>query len=258
MTWRRAGGRPVRASACRCRVFSSGRGGTVLGQQTLVNLFRILHDERLGELSYLLADPVSREAVLIDPHSRDLPVLAAMLGEGGLRLRWVLRTHQHDGAQPGEFERLAALRVPVVQGQAREGAWRPGAGECLPFGTETLQVLSTPGHTAHCLSFAWRDRVFCGGLLAGLTCPHQPLPDDPGAMWDSVTQGLFTLPDETLLFSAHARRARAVGTVLEARRWHPWFARRSRDGFLAHAARLRERAEAAHGLLPSLTSAPTP
>jgi glyoxylase-like metal-dependent hydrolase (beta-lactamase superfamily II) len=223
-----------------------------------VNLFRILHDERLGELSYLLADPVAREALLIDPHSRDLPVLSAMLGEGGLRLRWVLRTHGHDSAMPGELERLLTLKAPVVQGLVGPGARRPEPDECLPFGGERIQVLETPGHTAHCLSFVWRDRVFCGGLLAGLTCPHQPLPDDPGAMWDSVTQRLFTLPDETLLFSAHARRARAVGTVLEARHWHPWFARRSRDGFLSHVARLRERAEAAHWSLPSLTPLPTP
>ena len=223
-----------------------------------MTLFRILHDERLGELSYLLADPVAGEAVLIDPHSRDLPVLSAMLGESGLRLRWVLRTHGHDGAMPGEFDRLAALRVPVVQGLAREGAWRPAPDERLPFGGDSVQVLQTPGHTAHCLSFAWRDRVFCGGLLAGLTCSHQPLPVDPGAMWDSVTQRLFTLPDETLLFSAHARRARAVGTVLEARRWHHWFARRSRDGFLSHIARLQERADAARWPLPPLTPVPTP
>jgi sulfur dioxygenase len=210
-----------------------------------VDLFRILHDERLGQLSYLLADSGSGEAVLIDPHSRDLPVLGAMLGEAGVRLRWVLRTHDHDHGQPGEFERLASLRAPVVQGAPHEGARRPSPGECLPFGRERLQVLQTPGHTAHCLSFAWRDRVFCGDLLAGLTCPYQPLPEEPGAMWDSVTQRLFTLPEESLLFSAHARRARAVSTVLEARRWHPWFARRTRDGFLSHVARLRECAIAA-------------
>lgn len=233
-------------------------GGTVLGRDGAVNLFRILHDEHLGELSYLLADAATGEAVLVDPHSRDLPVLRAMLGEEGLNLRWVLRTHGHDDATPGEFERLLSLQAPVVQGLRRDGARQPAPDDILSFGRERVQVLQTPGHTAHCLSFAWRDRVFCGGLLAGLTCPHQPLPDDPGAMWDSVTQRLFTLPDETLLFSAHARRARAVGTVLEARRWHPWFAQRTRDGFLSHVARLRERADAALAPMPHLSPLPTP
>ena len=44
-------------------------------------LFRILHDEASGEITYLLADADVREAVLVDPHSRDLPVLQALLDE---------------------------------------------------------------------------------------------------------------------------------------------------------------------------------
>jgi len=44
---------------------------------------------------------------------------------------------------------------------------------------------------------------------------------------------VFTLPDEMLLFAGQERRARAVSTVLEQRRWHPFFAGLSRDEFLA-------------------------
>jgi hypothetical protein len=44
-------------------------------------------------------------------------------------------------------------------------------------------------------------------------------PAAPEALWDSVKQRVFTLPDETLLFVSHERRARAVSTVLEQRRW---------------------------------------
>jgi glyoxylase-like metal-dependent hydrolase (beta-lactamase superfamily II) len=105
--------------------------------------------------------------------------------------------------------------------------------------------MSTPGHTPTCLSFHWRDRVFCGGLLTLDTCPDQPHPADPAALWDSVTQRIFTLPDETLLFAGYGRRARAVSTVLEQRRWHPFFARLTRDAFLARVAALPGRTQPA-------------
>lgn len=203
-------------------------------------LFRILHDPVGGELSYLLADAEAREAVLVDPHSRDLPVLQALLGEHGLRLRWVLRTHEHDAQRPAERDGLARLGAPLVQGRRCEGAVRPADGAELGCGAEHLRVIETPGHTAHCLSFAWRDRVFCGGLLAAQACPQQPVPADPAALWDSVTRRIFTLPDETLLFGAHARRAGAVSTVLEQRRWHPWFAGHTRDAYLARVAALAQ------------------
>ena len=210
-------------------------------------LFRILHDERSGELSYVLADNDAREAVVVDPRSRDLPVLQALLGERDLRLRWVLRTHQHDHLLTHELERLRSMGAPVVQGETREGTHTVADGERLPVGNETLRVITTPGHTAGCLSFVWRDRVFCGGLLAVDACPHQPHPADPAALWDSINLRLFTLPDETLLFAGHEQRARAVSTVLEQRRWHPFFARQTRDAFLARVAALPTHAAEAPG-----------
>ena len=200
--------------------------------------FRILHDEASGELTYLLADQDAREAVLVDPRGRDLPLLAALLAEHDLRLRWVLRTHQHDPLHAQEPAQLARLGAPLVQGAAGDNLRTAHDGDVLPFGHERIRVLATPGHTAGCLSFALRDRLFCGGLLAVDACLHQPIPAQPEALWDSVTQRVFTLPDETLLFAGQERRARAVSTVLEQRRWHPFFAGLSRDEFLARVAAL--------------------
>jgi len=200
--------------------------------------FRILHDEVSGELSYLLADLDAREAVLIDPRGRDLPVLQALLSERELRLRWVLRTHHHDALNPREPGLLGHLGAPVIQGEGSGAAVLVAEGAVLPFGGELLRVLATPGHTAGCLSFAWRDRLFCGGLLAVDACPHQPSPAQPEALWDSVVRRVFTQPDETLLFAGHERRSRAVSTVLEQRRWHPFFAGLSRDEFLARVTDL--------------------
>ena len=147
-------------------------------------LFRILHDDNSGVLSYLLGDEVTGEAALIDPRSSDRVVLDAMLHAEHLRLRWIY----------------------------------------------------TPGHTRGGLSFRWRDRVFCGGLLATQACPLQPQPEDAAALWDSVRYRLFSLPGETLLFAGHARHSRVVSTVLEQRRWHPQFAALSRDAYLARMA----------------------
>jgi glyoxylase-like metal-dependent hydrolase (beta-lactamase superfamily II) len=200
--------------------------------------FRILHDESSGELSYLLADADAREAVLVDPRGRDLPLLRSLLAERDLRLRWVLRTHQHDTLLPQEPALLASLGAPVVQGHGTATRQAAAHGDRLPFGDEIISILATPGHTESCLSFGWRDRLFCGGLLAVDACPHQPKPAMPEALWDSVRQRVFTLPDETLLFAGHERRARAVSTVLEQRRWHPFFAGLSRDAFLARVAAL--------------------
>lgn len=197
--------------------------------------FRLLHDETSGAMSYLLADLARAEAVLVDPRGLDMPVLRALLDEHQLQLRWILRTHQHDdrlvGAERRAFASLAGLQAPVVMGNVPRDP-------VLAFGDEHVEVLATPGHTDHCLSFRWRDRLFCGGLLSVDSCPFQPRPAQPAALWDSVTRRVFTLPRETLLFSGHARRGRAASTVFEQRRWHPWFGAAGRDEFLARVAGL--------------------
>ena len=195
--------------------------------------FRILHDEASGAVSYLLADLETRECVLVDARAADVPVLRAMLDEHRLRLCWLLHTHEHDG-RPAGSRRPGWLDAPSVRhpllAQPRSPHSEPGT---LVFGDELLRVMPTPGHTAGCLSFLWRDRLFCGGLLSVDACPVQPRPALPEAMWDSATRHVFTLPGETLLFCGHATRGRAVSSVLEQRRWHPWLGGTTRDAFLA-------------------------
>lgn len=209
--------------------------------------FRILHDERSGAVSYLLADLDAGEAVVIDPRGADVPLLNAMLDEHQLRLRWLLRTHEHDAQLPGEAQALDSLGAPRIQLElpaSPEAADPVTATQydneqaVLTFGGEHVQVLRTPGHTAGCLSYLWRDRMFCGGLLAVDACPFQPRPALPEALWDSVVNDVFKRPAETLLFTGHAIRSRAVSNVLEQRRWHPWFGGATRDEFLARVREL--------------------
>ncbi len=205
--------------------------------------FRLLHHERSGAVSYLLADLDAGEAVLVDPRGADVPVLHAMLNEHQLRLRWLLRTHEHDAQLIGEADALDGLGAPRIQHHLPVPE-HPGEAPVetdhavLTFGNEHVQVLRTPGHTAGCLSYLWRDRLFCGGLLAVDACPFQPRPALPEALWDSVVNDVFKRPAETLLFTGHATRARAVSNVLEQRRWHPWFSGATRDEFLARVREL--------------------
>ena len=209
--------------------------------------FRLLHDEGSGAVSYLLADLDAGEAVVIDPRGADVPLLSAMLDEHQLRLRWLMRTHEHDAQLPGESQALDSLGAPRIQHQLPvsaepadpDPAARVDAERAvLTFGNEHVQVLRTPGHTAGCLSYLWRDRLFCGGLLAVDACPFQPRPALPEALWDSVVNDVFKRPAETLLFTGHATRSRAVSNVLEQRRWHPWFGGATRDEVLARVREL--------------------
>jgi len=55
---------------------------------------------------------------------------------------------------------------------------------------------------------------------------------DAGTLYDAVTQRLFTLPDETLVYPAHDYKGRTVSTIGEEKRLNPRFSDRSREQFI--------------------------
>lgn len=200
--------------------------------------FRMLHDETSGAVSYLLADLDTRDCVLVDAQSADIPLLKAMLHEHQLRLCGSLRTHEHAPVPTEAVAALADLESAASAPSMVVETLATGSGpRALVFGHEVISIMPTPGHTTECLSYLWRDRLFCGDLLSIDTCPDLFSPAEPESLWDSATRTVFTLPGETLLFFGHARRGRAVSSVLEQRRWHPWFAGATRDEFLSRVRR---------------------
>lgn len=210
--------------------------------------FRQLIDHAEGVRAYLLADADAQEAVVVDARAADHALVRALLAERRLALRWVLVTHCHH--RPGETAALAALAAMsgaagVVGGDAALG--HPARdGDTIRFGGELLQVLSTPGHSRDSVSYLWRDRIFCGDALAlgGLAALDGP-GADPGQAYDSVTQKLFALPDETLVFPGHDRRGRTVSTIAEERTRNRAFLGRTRDDFVFAFGRGRARSTGA-------------
>lgn len=220
--------------------------------------FRILSHLPTHGLAYLLADSDEREAVVIDPDPGQCELIRALLDERDLHLRLVLRTHVHAG-QAGCCEALcrhtgaslvvgaghaAAQPTPASAGPpSQAGARRVGHGDHVVFGNEVLRVLATPGHTPCSVSYLWRDRLFCGDVFHLDGCPAERPPAneaDPGALFDSLTQRLFLLPLETLVFPAHSLEGRQVTTIGEERNRHARRMSRSRESFVTGALHTRQ------------------
>jgi sulfur dioxygenase len=78
------------------------------------------------------------------------------------------------------------------------------------------------------------DRVFTGDvLLIGGTGRADFAGGDAGQQYDSITQKLFTLPDETLVFPAHDYRGNTCSTIDCEKRQNPRIAGRTREEYVA-------------------------
>jgi len=190
-------------------------------------VFRQLFDPASSTYTYLLADDRSGAAVIIDPVFEQVRRDAALIEELGLRLTYSLETHVHADHVTGAWmlKQRTGCRIALSATSGAEGADRLLVpDDTVAFGERNLQVRATPGHTGGCLTYVLDDRsmAFTGDCLlvrgSGRTDFQQ---GDPGAMFRSVREQIFSLPEACLLYPAHDYRGLTVTSVGEERRFNP-------------------------------------
>jgi glyoxylase-like metal-dependent hydrolase (beta-lactamase superfamily II) len=207
--------------------------------------FRQLFDAATGTYTYLLGDPASGEAVLIDPVREQVERDATLARDLGLRLVATLETHVHADHVTGAWglhERTGSRIVYPAASQV-EGAHLIADGQTVRFGHRTLTARSTPGHTDGCTTYVLDDRTmaFTGDALlirgTGRTDFQQ---GNARTLYRSVWDRILSLPDDTKLYPGHDYHGRTVTTVAEEKRLNPRLGRgRSEDDFVVTMEQLQ-------------------
>ncbi|TXD36120.1 MBL fold metallo-hydrolase [Lujinxingia vulgaris] len=215
------------------------------------------YDSRTNTLTYVVYDPETRDAVLIDPVLDYEPHASAMwtesadravnfLKEQKLTLHYILETHAHadhlSGAQHVKVHfpkaRLAiGARITEVQTLFKKVFNLPDdfptdgsqfdvlleEGEVLEAGSLKIETIYTPGHTPACATYHIDDAIFTGDAMF-MPDFGTGRCDFPGgsseALYHSITEKLYKLPDETRVFVGHdyqptGREVKFMSTIAE-------------------------------------------
>lgn len=188
-------------------------------------IFRQLFEPVSSTYTYLLACETTGQAMLIDPVvnaiDRDLQVLQSL----HLTLALTLDTHIHADHITGALHlkqrvgsRIAAPaidRLPCVDLGIEEGT-------PLQLGRVTLEPIHTPGHTDGHFAYRCADRLFSGDALLIEGCGRTDFQNgDATALYKSVTEKLFTLPDDVLVYPAHDYQHRRVSSIGQEKKRNP-------------------------------------
>ncbi|MGC9526054.1 MAG: MBL fold metallo-hydrolase [Limnospira sp.] len=200
-------------------------------------LFRQLFDLETSTYTYLIADPATKEAVLVDPVVEQVDRDLKLIGELGLTLRYCLETHIHADHITGtsRLRQLTQCLGIVPQNANAACADRYiGDGESLKVGEISILAIATPGHTdSHMTYLVNGDRLLTGDSLLIRGCGRTDFQSgDAGILYDVIVGKLFSLPDETLVYPGHDYRGHTVSTIGEEKQHNPRFAGQNRDSFI--------------------------
>jgi glyoxylase-like metal-dependent hydrolase (beta-lactamase superfamily II) len=204
-------------------------------------IIRAFFDEPTNTVSYLVADPATKKAAIIDPvfdydhnsgtvDTRSVEAMLKAAEEAGYIVEWVLETHAHadhlsgapyikakTGARIGIGEHITEVQRifrPIfnandldTEGKDFDHLFRDG--ERFAIGELDVEVLHTPGHTPADISYKVEDAVFVGDTMF-MPDYGTARADFPGGdahqLYRSIRR-LTALPPETRLFMCHDYKA---------------------------------------------------
>jgi glyoxylase-like metal-dependent hydrolase (beta-lactamase superfamily II) len=201
-------------------------------------LVRHFYHQPSGTLSYVVSDPATSMAAVIDPvlgfsivSGRTDPAPAGELIEyirsNDLTLEWILETHAHadhlssaqtikahlggkvaigNGIRKVQetFGEIFNLKAPFAA-DGRQFDRLFADGDTFTIGSIAARVLGTPGHTSDSVTYVAGDCAFVGDsiFMPDFGTARCDFPGgDASLLYDSV-QKLFALPPQTKLYMCH-------------------------------------------------------
>ncbi len=177
----------------------------------------------MANFVYLVGDAAAREVFLIDP-AWQIDTIFKAAEKDGLKITGALVTHAHYDHCNGLEELLERADVPVYvnadevdftnsmgdRGGTLFGTFpasstkKVRSGDRVKIGNVELTFLHTPGHTPGSQCFLVGNNLLSGDTLFVRGCGRSDLPGgDPKKLYESLTQKLGKLPDDTVLYPGH-------------------------------------------------------
>jgi len=190
--------------------------------------------QRVDNFSYIVADDLTKEAVVVDP-SFNVDEIVPILKDKSLSVKYVVNTHGHiDHTSGNEIIRSGFGAKVVAHELARiDKDITVVDGDILRLGLLAIKVIHTPGHSGDSICLLIENKLLTGDTLFVGECGRTDLPGgSPENMYDSLFHKLMKLDDKTEVYPGHDYGTAPHSTVGEERKTNYTLAKRTLDEFI--------------------------
>lgn len=193
---------------------------------------------------FILGCEKTRESVVIDPGDETDKILLS-LADSELKLKYIINTHGHFDHVGGNRKLkdatgadilIHSLDAPMLSqlptaaaafGLSSDESPPPDKsledGETVSFGSITLEVIHTPGHTPGGISLYTDGCVFVGDTLFAGSIGRTDFPGgDYETLISSIRNKLFVLGDDVRVFTGHGPET----SICNEKRFNPFVGQR--------------------------------
>lgn len=166
--------------------------------------------------SYLLFDPVTKEAAIIDPRFDYVRGYESLLAEHALTLKYSIDTHTHADHLSGAswLRDLTGAKVAMSEHTMAQGVdLKLADGAKITLGDQEITVILTPGHTPDSLCLYDGVRLYTGdSLFIGGTARTDFMGGSSEQLFDSFTR-IKELPTDTEVWPGHDYNGNTSSTI---------------------------------------------
>ncbi len=200
-------------------------------------LFEQFKVER-GCLGYVVADPETRLAAIVDPEAEMVEPMLGFVFEHSLRLAYVIDTHTHadhvSGARNLKTKSVAKL---VMHEKAPSSAVdvRVQDRDRLHLGAFPLKLLHTPGHAKDLVSILLPGRILTADALLLGSCGRTDLLNGNAVQqYHTLYHTYNSLPDDLEVYPGHDYKGRSHSTLGDEKKNNPKMNYASEEEFVEY------------------------